>query len=130
MRRFSEQELKLHRDNVYQAVREGKLVPEEQSEVRTVASRPIREIGLPNLIPEAVTLLISAAQGDGFVFDQSGIQTYGFTYTRERATQYEAFQQLRRSGFIRHDDGDSYVLTSQGYSAADGYLALLNEKPA
>lgn len=129
MRRFSEQELKLHRNSVYQAIREGKLVADEQTEVRTVARGPIGEDGLPNLIPEAVNLLISIAQGDGSFYDQSGMETYESTYNREMATQHEAFEQLRRAGFIRHSGGVVYVITLRGYTAADGYLALLNEKP-
>jgi len=128
VRRFSEQEQKLSRNNVYQLIRDGKLVPDEEPNVRTVTSQPILADGLPVLIPETLNLLISMAQGDGCIYDSSGHEAYGSSFTREEARQREAFEQLRNNGFIRHSGGDLYVLTSKGYLAADGYLALINEK--
>jgi len=127
VRRFSEQELKLHRNSVYEAVRDGKLVPDERSDVRIATSHPIVAHGLPSLIPEAVNLLISLARGDGCIYDQQGHEAYGSKFTREMATQREAFQQLRQCGFITHSGGELYVMTMQGYTAADGYIALMNE---
>lgn len=129
MRRFSEQELKLHRNNVCAAVRDGKLVEDEQSEVRTVAHQPVLSDGIPAMIPEAVNLLIQIAQGDGCIYDTSGHEGYGSTFTREMATQREAFEQLRGHGYIRLSGGDLYAITLQGYTAADGYLALMNQEP-
>jgi hypothetical protein len=87
------------------------------------------ELLLPDLIPEAVNLLIAMVRQDGTMFDLSGTEAYGSVFTRQAARQYKAFEQLRDNRFIRHSGGELYVLTDEGYLAADGYLALINERP-
>jgi hypothetical protein len=73
-RRFTEKELKTHRDNVYRLVAEGKLPAGDESEleemplaVAEAVSRSARRGPGFDLTPAAIRVLVTAASGDGVI---------------------------------------------------------------
>jgi hypothetical protein len=129
-RRFSLVELKMHRDNLYKLVAEGKMSSnDEEVPLQYATSKPIARSGSPDLMPEAITLLLDLAKGEGIMANPSVLHSPSTGFDRAAATGQEAFDQLVKRRFLRHHDGILYVLTLAGYNAADEYLALINEKP-
>jgi hypothetical protein len=137
-RRFTVEELKAHRENVYQLVAEGKLpagdVVESGSEEMPLAvaesvSRSSRRGPGFDLIPAAIRLLVAAASADGqiMVFDSSTVFAGRRnlieepTNARLRAEYSHAIKQLEQHGLIASLGGgrESFTVTRDGYLFAD-----------
>jgi hypothetical protein len=141
-RRFTERELKLHRDAVYQLVRDGKLpagpeLPDAMSLAVQSAVERADSIGTrAELMPEAVELLVAAASapaGDDneatplvmardIPLIQAGTKRFGGD-ARCLARYRKAFQTLIDRGYLEHISGIIYRLTSDGWVLADELLA-------
>jgi len=128
VRRFSDDELKQCRERVFTLVAEGKLVGHDESHTFNPAFE--RDPDMPNLIPEAVKMLVDLARGQGMMLDPKGFDCRGTVHDREYATNMHAFKQLRDANLIEWNGGDAYVVTLLGYNAADGFLALGTTKNA
>ncbi len=80
-RRFSVEELKMHRDNVYQLVREGKLPAGTDtgsaydvlpSHLAEKAAGALHGTQRPQLMPVAIRMLVAAASSDGCLRVKTG----------------------------------------------------------
>jgi hypothetical protein len=144
-RRFSREELKLHRQNVYGLVAEGKLpggpaVPDADSKaleaiVRSLNITPTdpqpmgQTAGAP--FPETVEILLHAVRSDGYVATDAIdngmlIQAGDFqkvTEGRERAKYKRGLDELLSLRWIEYEAGILYTVTEDGYQAADALLA-------
>jgi hypothetical protein len=130
-RRFTRIELKMHRDNLYKLVAEGKLPQgEEEMPLRESTNHAIEIEGTPNLMREAVNLLVELAQGDGFILDPTSCECSDTVYDREYAKHRAAFKQLCNLELLEFSGGTMYVLTDEGFTVADAFITLINEKPA
>jgi hypothetical protein len=129
-RRFTPIEQKLHRDAVYQLVAEGKLpslAESPQSSHATTA--PVEICDAPRLTSDAINLLIKLATAESsHILQPSAFNSMSTVHDRAEATHRAAFNQLVNQGLLEHSSGSAYVLTLDGYTAADAYLTLIDTK--
>jgi hypothetical protein len=139
-RRFTQQELKRHRDAVVQLVADGKLPAGESADADLLslssgllqalqqawsASPPPR----PPLSPAAVELLL-AASGDGSIIEnfgadavQAGDRMFGGGGQRDYARYHAGVQQLLKHELIEMTAEETFYLTDAGYTLADDLAA-------
>jgi len=146
-RRFTREELKLHRANVFRLVKEGKLPagPPVQNfleeAISSILSSLQPDIPIPGisqsavhspLSGEAITILLHAVQGDGHLFLQEVrrlwvIECTGWHHQpapgRESAKFKSGFDALQNLQYIDWISGLRYAVTERGYQAADLILA-------
>jgi len=128
--RFTPDELKMHRDSLYKLVADGKISADDEEAVISVITKS--QVGFdqsPKLIPEAINLLISLAQGEGCMLTPSAFDSMSTKFDRAAATHQAAFDQLCECGFLKFRGGSMYVLTLEGFNAAEAYLTLINARP-
>jgi hypothetical protein len=128
--RFTPDELKLHRDSLCKLVADGKVsADDEEAHISFSTKSQVGFEQSPKLIPEAINLLISVAQGDGFMLEPSAFDSMSTKFDRAAATHQAAFDQMCECGFLKFRGGSMYVLTLDGFNAADAYLTLINAQP-
>lgn len=144
-RRFTQNELRQHRDQVYRMVAEGVLVPPEEpsprpplsvSRVQETVYESATRIGgdLEKLSLDAIRILVSMARGDGHLIFSShmggrdlraGTLEEEVPHTNHRRGKEidAAIDELERSRLITRTDHDRYArlyeLTILGYTVAD-----------
>ncbi len=142
-RRFTEDELKKHRDEVYRLVADGKLPQLDDHDDRidqlTRALVDLFTVRVPvaaappiSLIPEAMEILlaasseyghIEASEYDGGFAVIAGAKQFDFQGNpRKTAALRRAVQQLATEGFIE-GDGKAYFVSYDGYQFADNLLS-------
>jgi len=147
-RRFTETELKKHRDEVYRLVTEGKL-PSADNHDQRIDELTASLLGMLSSIPqiasrhserildEAVEILIAASEGLGTI----NAVKYGggfavvagtrqFDYRdnpRKMAAFRRAIQQLDQMRFIE-GDGELYYVTHEGYQLVDNLISASSLK--
>jgi hypothetical protein len=142
-RRFTEKELKLHRDNVCQLVADGKLpsggdvddtlASVSASTVRILVGQfPVQQVDSPQLLPEAVEILLAAVaentpinfvRFDGGMGVLVGGREFGDPLDLRSTAKYRhAVDQLRSNDLV---DGDHELLyvTYRGFLVADDILS-------
>lgn len=142
-RRFTVSELKMHREAVFKAVHEGRLPGpvREPSPSEVVAGvmtwfvqNPHAQTPtIPRLLPEAVDILLRAANGDGHVLlvhhsGGIGVQVgneviYDGGEQRKVALYKRAIEQLLGEGAISDMGGSMLEMTHDGYLLADALMA-------
>lgn len=148
-RRFTNRELKLHRDSVYQLVADGKLPVSDEgpdrlaavsaSIVHTLLARGAPALGLrPQLPPESIEVLLAAVRGntpinviryDGGTAVHVGGQTFGESFDLRSSARYaNAVSKLRSHRLVEGDTKLLYV-THAGYLLADDVLAAGTARP-
>lgn len=144
-RRFTPAELKAHRNAVYELVAKGALIPPEDdyspqlisdnAQARTSAQSFLKATETKPLLPEALDLLIAAANHPSgyFVFFKviggcilnAGNRQFLSEWTaRKEATYREAVNQLLVAGLVRAQTDKVYLVTHEGYLMADDLAAL------
>lgn len=142
-RRFTERELKKHRDEVYRLVADGKLHSADDHDRRidelTTNLLGLLDSTLPSglessahLLDESVEILIAAAASFGIInavhFDGGYAVvagTHQFDYRgdpRKMATLRRAIQQLDQMRLIE-GDGRLYYVSHEGYQLADNLIS-------
>lgn len=136
-RRFTVEELKLHRDAVYRLVNEGKLPAGSDVGMDYALARAVRqaEAGAGELSPAAVELLLAAASGDGTIIRTRtscgecysvGDRSFGEPKNHRIQAEYrDALKQLTAQGLTENmsDKGVTFELSHKGYVLADELLA-------
>jgi hypothetical protein len=147
-RRFTVEELKGHRNAVIKMVSEGVLPTSDEDDTDTVVAAVLGQMrahpisGLP-LMPEAVSLLLAAANAQGtdqgsiivsFNFEgyviQAGSETIrGIGDARSQAKYKRALKQLSSCGVIDATDyrGEIFEVTDEGYLLADEIMSRSEE---
>ncbi|MCC7388817.1 MAG: HNH endonuclease [Phycisphaerales bacterium] len=143
-RRFTESELRKHRDQVYQMVSEGILVPPNELmagptqafilQMSSGSSTPISRNALVPLSAQAAEVLVSMARGDGhLIFSahmggrdlRAGVFEEEIPHTNHRRAKEldAAIDELEKHRYIERTTYDRYArlyeLTILGYTAAD-----------
>jgi hypothetical protein len=127
-RRFTDIELKLHRDALYKLVEESKFPAEDEDvSIRTVTDQPIRIDNTPALMAEAINLLVSLATGEGRMLAPAAFHSSSTLFDRHHAAHHAAFDQLCECGFLKFTSGQMYMLTFEGFNAADVYISSMNQ---
>jgi len=142
-RRFTEPELKKHRDEVYHLVTDGKLPTPEQHEdrIETLTAALLGLISTSSaavfpargqLLPEAIEILVAAANGigtlnavryDGGFAVIAGAQQFDYRDDpRKMATLRRSVQQLDQLQLIE-GDGELYYVSYDGYQLVDNLLS-------
>ena len=136
-RRFTDRELKHHRDQLYQLIADGKLIDDENHDDR-IDQLTLAVLGItPNeqsrssnsLLPQAVEILLAASQGNsvinGVKFDggfavMAGSTTFGGDHqnSREMATYRKALEQLVHHRLIDRQS-NHYFISHDGYELLD-----------
>lgn len=129
-RRFTVRELKLHKEALVAAVRDGRLEapPDHSGILSQVAEALVSSLSsststartITDLPAHAVELLLACAQGGGNFFDKTG---YDVGTTRAAARQREALDMLVGKGLIRKEGRITYKITHAGYELADQLLS-------
>ena len=141
-RRFTERELKMHRDEVYRLVAEGKLpsVQNHDDRVDVLTASLLNHLGRPTatparqqLLPEAIEILCAAANGTGDVIAVphdggfsvlAGGQSMSYHDARKSAALRRSMEQLVGLRLIDHDRDKLYHVSIEGYQLADNLLSM------
>ena len=135
-RRFTEEELRGHRDAVFKLVHEGKLlVPSDNPSdfehlvndvVLAVSSLHQAEKIRLDISPNAVEYLMKIVRGNGALLNTWSTVTFSdatIERARERARIKESFDELVRLGLIEWVSGQLFAVTHRGFLFADEVIA-------
>ena len=136
-RRFTDRELKQHRDQLYQLISDGKLIDDANHDDR-IDQLTLSVLGIArnehstssdSMLPQAVEILLAASQGNSIInginFDggfavMAGSTTFGGDHQnrRDMATYRKALEQLVRHRLI---DGQNnhFSISHDGYEFLD-----------
>lgn len=148
-RRFTNKELKLHRDNVYQLVSDGKLpasseVPDQLAElsasiVDAVRMRETHTLGpRPLLTPESVEVLLAAVRGntpinivtyDGCTALLAGGQTFGEAFDQRSSARYRYAVKQLISHHLVEGDAELLSVSYTGFLLADDVISAGASEP-
>ncbi len=140
-RRFTPEELKQHRDALFDVVAQGQLSPEARGEtdisrlIDTVVSGVLPQSS-PSLeprdmlSPDAMEQLLKAVKSDGTIFDLSEVFGSGMTVedVRERSRWKAALDELEQHELAAWVSGKLYRVTHTGFLLADEILAAGSER--
>ena len=135
-RRFTEAELKAHRDELFKLVAQGVLPQADDvaSDYEQLASAIVSTLlsgSSPavvedySLSPDAVDLLLRSVNDRGMIADMSDEVTMGTSAedVREMARTKAALEELEENGLVRYLKGILYLVTHSGFLFADKILA-------
>lgn len=139
-RRFTSDELKMHRDSVFRLVAEGKLIPSEEPFQISLRYEgvPVPKVeGMPNLPTESIDILIEASESEyGQIYMNqcsAGFRIYTdrrmiiqTQNPKDKARYKNAMDSLEAKKLIEAEDyqRDLFCVTHQGFLTADQLLAL------
>lgn len=123
-RRFTVEELKLHRDHVYKLVENGKLVPPPGADSTRIAIAEDFQSEIPefsSLPSSSIEMLLSAVEsGSGVIIHDVHL---GSTNHREVAAEKHGIRKLEEAGFVEEVNDSIFRVTHEGYLCADALLA-------
>lgn len=150
-RRFTDTELKKHRDEVYRLVGEG-VLPVSESCSTPIDELTARLLGMlvvtqqrgsddsTQLVDEAFEILLAAVEGPGYVnaieYDGgfavvAGAQQFDFRDNpRKMAALRRAMQQLESNGLLDRQSKGLYYVAHDGFALADNLMAAATDRMA
>jgi len=139
-RRFTIEELKMHRDTVIEMVSSGKLRPGDSVEGDDSASLIdglVQRLVYKNdsvysdvkISPNAIKLLLDAAQKDGLVKDISGVTNSStLDNIRKGSKLKDEINCLEENGLLDYVSGILYRVSHKGFLLADNLISLADTK--
>ena len=134
-RRFTEDELKGHRDSLVRLVGEGKLTEGQRHPIDDIAHSVLLALGavVPEVSAEevvtapseAIDLLVRCVEGDGLIWDTSDHLTMGGSVedARKTAKFKHALDWLESNDLAAYVSGVVYRITHEGFLLADKVIA-------